>query len=708
MVFIMSRVLSFHRYLRNKTTDFLLEQKERLFLWLPVVFACGIGFYFSLPEEPLITTGAAFFICSAFFLWDVKNKKELFFLALFVFSFFSGFFLIQTKTTLIDSAQIKFNIPRTDLTGTVKDVIETAHGRNQIVINDIKTSRLSDWQTPQNIRLNISSEMQSPQKEDVISAVVSLSPPPSSYTPSAFDIGRQLYFKKIGAVGKVQNLKIQKQSEKNFMRDKINRRIDAVLPESTRNIGKALITGNSKGVPFETYQNYRNAGIAHILSVSGLHMSLLAGIVFFVVRTVLSLIPCVSLRWNTKKIAALCALTICFFYLQISGMSYAAQRAFIMVALMLSAVLLNRRSLSVVSVAWAAFFVLLFSPESLISPGFQLSFSAVIALICVYETGIKKYVSLSEKKSNLVFYFLSGITAVVTASFIASLATAPFVIFHFGQIPVYSLLGNLLSSSLVGFLIMPSLALGTLLMPLGLDKFFLLSASFGIELINKTAAFISSLPHAVLSFPEMPVWGLLFAVFGGLWFCLWSGRIRLWGAVLFTAGLFSPLTTVSPDIYVRTRTAAFRNNEGLLEFRDGSSEFGAKMKWLSENQQNEELTKPCSYGFCLYEKNGFKIGLAYTRTGAYDACQRPDLDMLFLTVNFNEECSAKEKITKPEIEKAGTFTLTLLPEKIKIRTVLQEKGFRPWHPFYPKISFDWKSFILLSTRRIDAEIVDKF
>ena len=113
------------------------------------------------------------------------------------------------------------------------------------------------------------------------------------------------------------------------------------------------------------------------------------------------------------------------------------------------------------------FFVLLFSPESLVSPGFQLSFSAVTALICVYETGIKKYVSLSEKKSNLVFYFLSGATAVVTASFIASLATAPFVIFHFGQIPVYSLLSNLLSSSLVGFLIMPSLALGALLMPLG-------------------------------------------------------------------------------------------------------------------------------------------------------------------------------------------------------------------------------------------------
>ena len=625
---------------------------------------------------------------------------------MFVFLFFGGFFLIQTRTVLLNDAQIKFNIPQTNLTGTVKDVIETAYGRNQIVINDIKTPRLSDWQTPQNIRLNISSEMQSPQKEDVISAVVSLSPPPSSHTPSDFDIGRQLYFKKIGAVGKIHNLKIRKQSEKNFMRDKINRRIDTLFPETTKSIGKALLTGNSKGIPPETYQNYRNAGIAHILSVSGLHMSLLAGIIFFIVRTVLSLIPYVSLRWNTKKTSAFFALIICFFYLQISGMSYAAQRAFIMVALMLIAVLSNRRALSVVSVAWAAFFVLLFSPESLVSPGFQLSFSAVIALICVYETGIKKYVSLSEKKSNLVFYFLSRTTAVVTASFIASLATAPFVIFHFREIPVYSLLGNLLCSSLIGFLIMPSLAFGTLLMPLGLDKFFLLSASFGIDLINKTAAFISSLPHAVLSFPEMPVWGLVSAVFGGLWFCLWSGRIRLWGTLFFITGLLSPLTTVSPDIYIRARTAAFRNNDGLLEFRDGSAEFGFKMKWLSENQQNEELIKPCPYGFCLYEKNGFKIGLAYTRTGAYDACLVSDLDILFLTVNFNEKCLAKEKITKSEIEKAGTYTLGILPEKIKIRTVLQEKGFRSWHPFYPKTSFDWKAFSSWSTYRINAAVVD--
>ena len=384
MVFIMSLMLSFHRYFCNKATDFLLEQKERLPLWLPVAFASGIGFYFSLSEEPLITTGAAFFVCSVFFLWDTKHKKELFLFALFVFLFFGGFFLIQTRTVLLNDAQIKFNIPQTNLTGTVKDVIETAYGRNQIVINDIKTPRLSDWQTPQNIRLNISSEMQSPQKEDVISAVVSLSPPPSSHTPSDFDIGRQLYFKKIGAVGKIHNLKIRKQSEKNFMRDKINRRIDTLFPETTKSIGKALLTGNSKGIPPETYQNYRNAGIAHILSVSGLHMSLLAGIIFFIVRTVLSLIPYVSLRWNTKKTSAFFALIICFFYLQISGMSYAAQRAFIMVALMLIAVLSNRRALSVVSVAWAAFFVLLFSPESLVSPGFQLSFSAVIALICVY------------------------------------------------------------------------------------------------------------------------------------------------------------------------------------------------------------------------------------------------------------------------------------------------------------------------------------
>ena len=232
---------------------------------------------------------------------------------------------------------------------------------------------------------------------------------------------------------------------------------------------------------------------------------------------------------------------------------------------------------------------------------------------------------------------------------------------------------------------MPSLALGVLSMPFGLDDFFLSIASCGIELMNKTAHFISNLPYAVISLPIMPFWGFLLAIAGGLWICLWKGRIRLWGLYLFICSLFSPLTTDPPDVYIRTTTAAFKNKDGFLEFKEGTSDIGARKTWLTENRQKEELYKDCPYGFCLYEKNGFNIGLAYTQAGAYDACQKQDLDMLFLTVGFDGKCLAKEKITRSEIEQAGTYTLTVSSKKINKQSVFEKKGYRPWSTAYPAI-----------------------
>ncbi|MBR1778579.1 MAG: ComEC/Rec2 family competence protein [Alphaproteobacteria bacterium] len=703
----MSWLRSFYYFIYGIICDFLISQQDRLALWLPVAFGAGIGVYLALPAEPFISTGAAFFLCSVFLLWDTRKKTAAFFLSQFIFLFCAGFFLMQVRTVMLSTPRIKFRMSFIDITGTVQEVVELQEGRSRITVSNVKIPSLADWKTPQNIWLNLPANIQTPQTGDEIAATVFFSDPPSAYTPTSFDFGRQMYFKKIGAVGSLySDFKILKQSEKSLVRDRINKRIDAVLPESTRGVAKALVTGNAKSIPTDIVQNYQNAGISHILAVSGLHMSLLAGIIFAVIRTTLALIPSLSLRWNTKKIAAVCALIACFIYLHISGAAYAAQRAFIMIAFMLTAILLNRRAVSVVCVAWAAFFILLFSPESLVSAGFQLSFAAVAALICVYEAGIGKYTRLLEKKEGLLFYFLSGLCAVLIASLIASTAVMPFIIFYFRRLPTYSVLGSVLSSSVIGLWVLPSLAVGTLLMPIGLDRPFLLLASYGIELINKTAAFTAGLPHAVLLSPPMPFWGLMLAVIGGLWFCLWKNRFRLWGLALFAFSLLSPLFIVSPDVYVKQLTAAFKNKDGLLEFREGFAEQGAKKTWLTDNRQDRELTVECPYGLCLYEKNGFKIGVAHTRIGAYDACQMKDIDVLFITTDFHEICHAKKQINRSEISKAGTYTLTLRPNKIIMHSVLEKKGFRPWAPAYPVISLenDWRTLTTSPKYSIHAVI----
>ena len=685
-------------FIREKLFSFLIAQQDRLTLWLPVAFGAGIGFYFSLAYEPLLSTGLAIFLCSCFLLWDTRKNQALRLSALFVFLFGAGFFFTQVRTRILSTPRIHYPLSAVTITGTVEEASDFSDG-GQIVVNKVKIKSLADWKTPQKIRLNLPEHMSLPQTGDQIEATVYLSAPKSPVTPTGFDLSRQLYFKKIGATGSLDgDFKIIKPAKHSLWRDIINKRIDSVLPDNTRGIAKALVTGESKSVPFDIVQSYRNAGIAHILAVSGLHMSLLAGLIFVVIRSVLALIPKIVLYYNTKKIAAVAALIACFAYLHISGASFAAQRSFIMIALVLIAVLLNRRALSVVSVAWAAFFILLFKPEALLSTGFQLSFAAVTALICAYEKGNELYTRLSEKKEGFLFSLFSIVTGLLAASLVAFVATAPFALFHFRQLPLYGIFASMIATTLTGFWIMPALTIGTLFMPFAADKPFLILASYGIKNVNRIAETTVSLPHAVLSCPPIPVWGLLLAVFGGLWFCLWKSRVRLFGLIFFAFSLISPFFTTMPDVYVSPRTAAFRNKGGRLVFREKPSERTTQKIWLSENHQKQLLTTECDYGLCLYEKNSFTVGIAHTKIGAYDACKMKNLDILFITTNSEEPCPVKQKITRPELDDAGVYMLTLTPKEIIIKTVSDDKGFRPWSPSYPVISLTEELKALTSSR----------
>ncbi len=676
--------------IREKLYSFLLAEVDRLTLWLPVAFGTGIGVYFSLREEPLLSTGLAVFLCGIFLLWDTRKNQAFRLFALFVFLFCAGFFLTQIRTRALSAPKIKYPLSAVKITGTVQEASGFSDGA-QIVVDNVKIKSSADWKTPKKIRLTLPEHSPVPRIGDKIKATVYLSELKSPVTPTGFDSARQLYFKRIGATGRVNGkIKIIEPAKKSPLRDKINKRIDSVLHDDTKGVVRALITGDAGSIPPDIVQSYRNAGIAHILAVSGLHMSLLTGLIFIVIRSALALVPKIALYYNTKKIAAVIALVSCLFYLHISGNSIAAQRAFIMIALILIAVLINRSALSVISVAWAAFFVLLFKPEALLSAGFQLSFAAVTALICVYEKGNETYIRLSKKNNGLLFSLFSGVIGVLLASFIASVATAPFSLFHFGQYPLYGVVVSAIATTITSFWIMPVLTTGTLLIPLGTDKPFFILASYGIKAINRLAAFTADMPHAVLFCPPMPVLGLLFAVFGGLWFCLWKGRIRFYGLVAFALGFISPFFTAVPDVYVNIGTAAFRNDDGLLVFRKKPSEYRTRQIWLHENRQQRLLTIECDYGLCLYEKNGFKIGVANTKIGAYDACEMKDMDILFLTTDFNGDCPVKRKISRSKLSAAGVYMLTFSRRKIIVKTITEDKGFRPWSPSYRFLS-EWNA-----------------
>jgi competence protein ComEC len=309
----------------------------------------------------------------------------------------------------------------------------------------------------------------------------------------------------------------------------ISQAVQQAMPGETGAFAAAILTGDRSAIGQDTMKDLRTSNLAHLLAISGLHMGLLTGFIFAVVRYGLALVPGVALRRPTKKIAAVCALIVGAFYLALSGGSVSTERAYIMVAVMFVAILLGRRALTLRAVAMAAIIVLLWQPEALVGPGFQMSFAATAALVVVF--GALRRVDLSRLPR-----WSRPILSVILSSFIAGLATAPFAAAHFNQIAHYGLIANVLSVPLMGVLVMPAAVLAVCLAPFGLWGVGLWLMDIGLRWILFVAGAVSARDGA-LGHVWAPDWYVLpMLSLGLLWIVLVSGRSRFAGlAVVLTA-----------------------------------------------------------------------------------------------------------------------------------------------------------------------------
>lgn len=314
--------------------------------------------------------------------------------------------------------------------------------------------------------------------------------------------------------------------------------------------------------------------------------------------------------------------------------------------------------------------ILLFTPESLLSVSFQLSFAAVLALICAYEAGIDKAVRRLEQSESVLLYLLAFALGILLTSLTAGIATAPFAAYHFKRIANYTLLGNLLTTTFAAAWVMPSLFAAVMLMPFGMDAPLWKLAGTGIEVINRAAEFTSSLPHSVAFVPAMPFYGLMCAVFGGLWVCLWRGKVRFLGFIPFCFAFATPFLTAKPDVMMTQNLAAFRRPDGILSFTKGDK--FTRSSWLSSAGTTDFTQTDCS--LCLYEKNGVLLAFARTKTAAKQACGT--IDFLFV------KNGCEQAFRLPE-----SGALFVYVENGKIRTEHVGGEYRPWTPSYPSIRF---------------------
>ena len=622
-------------YLRRQA-DLEINRRK---LWLPVWFAVGIGLYFCLPAEPskwiTLALIEALIATAIIFRFQPKILRCLLYAALLL----GGFAWIQARTLYLASQMGEIPSSKLYLQGQIIKVDTNQRGKIRLTLDSLRD--FDNKLIKGRFRITLRQKQGDYSTGQCVELVARLMPRAMAPMPGGYEFDRKNFYNRLSGSGYAESsalltdcppqTKVSSVSvAASGWRQRIVKHIYSVLPAEEAAIAAAIIAGEQSGINQGQIKNYRNSGLAHFLSISGLHMSMLAGLMFFFVRLLLVLFPSLALRLDSKKIAAVAAIAISAVYLCISGAAIPAQRAFVMALIVLLGVLFNRRAISMQSIAWAAVLVLIISPEALVGAGFQMSFAAVIALIAFYEqfaARLRRW--FCADKSSLPSLMIKGALAyavgIIVADLVASLATLPFAVYHFNRVALYTSLTNFLAGPIIGFLIMPFALLALLLMPFGLDWPALRLVGLGIDWLNHITAWVSSLDGASLLILSPPLWGILLVVFGGLWLCIWERRWRLWGVPLIIIGMASSLFISKPDMLVNEDASmlALQDNYGNMVILPAHGNGFTKQIWLDKTasvpldsarrRQLLQIRKgktiapqwldlQCNRQFCLYKK----------------------------------------------------------------------------------------------------------
>ena len=666
----------------EKITDTFFAEKERWFSWISVLFGMGIGLYFGLSEEPSLwwTLGIIEIFILIVILYR-KSEEKLLFLSIPAIVL-AGFTYIQ-----LDAAYIA-KTPRLEgeeaiyVQGRISNVDYNSKQRQRITLEKMQNFAGEEIKGSYKITLMPYAAEKTFQVGECVELAAKVMPPYPTTMVGGYQFDRKTFFDKINGTGyslsrvfviPCGKSQITGESVIEKIRNKIVKRIESVLPQDEAGIASALIAGVRNGISQRVTNNYRDSGLAHFLSISGLHMSMLAGFMFLLVRYVVVLMPSLALRYDSKKIAAVFAVVMSFVYLLISGYSVPTQRAFLMTLIFLIGVMISRRSISMRTISWAALCVLMVSPVALITPSFQMSFAAVVALIAFYES-CRSYVQIKVRDKNIFKIVLVYLFGIVVSDFIASIATLPYSIYHFNRVAVYTSLGNLLAGPIIGLWIMPFVLISMLLMPLGLDYVPLKILGYGIHWVNEITAYVSALPHAGVPVMSMPMWGLIAITLGGLWLCLWQRKWRHFGWIGIMIGSLSLCLTQTPDVLVDSSGKAI----AVKDKADNMVVLPSRGKMFIKNIWLEKTSSPK-----LTDKEKKELSKIW---------QGREEDKSWLDLSCDKtSCVYKDKVKiikgkglelnnqTFDHESSGGASIYLNPDHVKIHTVREYTGHRYWN-----------------------------
>jgi competence protein ComEC len=509
----------------------LVGARGSLFAWVPVALGAGVGLWFSLSWEPGIWFYAAFLclLVAATILRaygpELVHPPSVVVACIALGVLASGF---RAHHVAAPTLGFRFYGP---IQGRIIEIDRSQSDALRVTLDQVVLGDVDPDRTPAKVRLSLQGKGPAAilAPGQVVMTTGHLTAPPGPTEPGTFDFRRMAYFDRLGAVGYTTNaMLLWSEADGGAeavgrLRTHLSNAIMAALPGDSGAFASGVMTGDRSGLSLDAVAALRDSSLAHLLAISGMNMAFLTAFVFALLRYGIALVPPLALRMNSKKAAAVAAFGVALFYLMLSGSNVATERAFIMISVMLGAVLLDRRALTMRSVAVSAILILLWQPESLLEPGFQMSYAATVALIAGFGA-----VDNQVMRERLPRWAIPLFTLILS-SVLGGFATAPFAAAHFNRFADYGLLANLLTVPVMS-VVMGAGAVAALLAPFGIAAPALWVMDIGSRWILFVAHWIASLEGAVTAIPSPGPWVLPLITLGGIWIIVWQGRARWAGA----------------------------------------------------------------------------------------------------------------------------------------------------------------------------------
>jgi competence protein ComEC len=675
-------------------------EQGRWSLWIPVFFGCGVGIYFELLNEPDLALAFGVFIAALSIRVLARSHLFAFLVTSVVLSVSAGFLAATVRTAVMDAPMLERH-GSYEIEGFVEsfDRVTAKRARAIIRLSSMKHENAELAEKPFRVRVSVRGDI-ALRPGSAVKLRAILGPPPEPVMPGGYDFARMSYYQGVGASGyslskpeliegRELPLDMKLRARLADLRATIGDRITAILPGQTGEIAAALTMGRTGGIDDSSLMDLRGSGLAHITSISGMHMSLVAGVVYWFLRWLLALFPSIALRYSIRAIAGGAALVCVTIYLALSGASIAAVRSYLMIAVVFLAILLNRQALSLRNVALSALLILIVLPDSLIDISFQMSYAATAALIAGYERfGRFLHFDAKSVRERLTWQPIYVVGGVILTTATAGLAVEPFSAYYFHNLTIYSAVGNLLGGPPVDFIAMPAMIIALIAMPFGLDEWPLKAMGAGIDAMMAVAKFVASFPDALIVVPAFHFAALFVIIMGGLWLMIWRRPWRLFGFAIIGLGVAMTSFHDRPDIYIDrdAKVVAVRDKDGKLQAPKSRRAYYTLAQWLKADGDSRKPKDAsagagwqCDAYSCLSMVKGQLLSFIAKPDAIRDDCQRAAI--LVAPMDIRLPCPAPKVIfDRGALWEKGSAAISISESGMAIASASEKRGVRPWSP----------------------------